>query len=366
MNNNEIGQKKKKSGLTKYIISFVFLIVLVAITFFVIFRKYEFNDLIAVIRGVDPKYFLLALLMILIYIFFESCATKTILYTLDDKSSFFHNLEYSCIDYYFCAITPSASGGQPMVLYYMSKDKTSIAHGSQTLLINTALFKIVLVLLSIIAMIVCRSIITTNILLLILLIVGFVINLAIITLCFLASFKTEWIDRTGKKLIIMLSHIGIIKRTLYWIRKFDSKMEEYANGATLLKQHKFTFFLSFLFNLIQRIALFSTAYFIYLAFVELYPALAGYNYFYLCSIQVIIAMSVDSLPLPGGMGISEYLYSATFDTIYLTVSEELVASAMLLTRAVSFYIPLLLTAFVVILKQVRIIVKDRKRFKANK
>ena len=360
---NENVDSKKKSNLIKYIISFVFLIVLIAITFYIIFSKYDFNCLIAVIKNIDTKYFLIAVALIFVYIFFESCATKIILSTLGDKSTLFHNIEYSCIDYYFCAITPSASGGQPMVLYYMAKDKTSIAHGSQTLLINTALFKIVLVFLSLISIFFCKSLIADSTLLLILLIIGFVINIALIVLCFLATFKTKWIDRAGKKIIFWLSHIKLIKRPLYWFRKFDAKMEEYASGAKLLSQHKLTFFLAFLFNLIQRIALFSSAYFIYKSFVSVYPNLGSFSYFYLFSIQVIIAMSVDSLPLPGGIGISEYLYSITFDSIYLTVSKELVASAMLLTRAVSFYIPLLLTAFVVILKQIRIILKDRKKFK---
>lgn len=352
---------KKKSGIIKYVLSFLFLALLIGITFVVIFNKYEFKDIYNVIKSVDIKYVLIAITMILIYILFESCATKTILSSLGIKSSLFHNIEYSSVDYYFCAITPSASGGQPMVLYYMSKDRIPITHSSQTLLINTALFKIVLIILTLVSIIFSRSGLLNSNLLILLLVFGFVINAVIITVCFLGSFKNEWVERIGKRIILLLAKIKLVKHPLRLFRKFTTKMEEYAKGAELLRRNKLKFFFAFIFNMIQRVALFSIAYFIYLSFLKPYPQLKGFNYIDLFAIQVIIAMAVDSLPLPGGMGISEYLYSVSFETIYLLVDSHCVASAMLLTRAVSFYIPLILTSLIVVIKQIRVIIKGRKK-----
>lgn len=95
--------------------------------------------------------------MIFIYIFFEGVAMKRIFKAMNIEVSSANNFVYSAIDYYFCAVTPSATGGQPMVAYYMAKDKISVTHSSLTLLINTALFKIVLLTLSIVAVFVCHE-----------------------------------------------------------------------------------------------------------------------------------------------------------------------------------------------------------------
>ncbi|MGM9971698.1 MAG: YbhN family protein [Anaeroplasmataceae bacterium] len=354
---NEDLNKKKKSTI-KYVLSFLFLALLVIVTFAIIFTKYDVKNLYAVMKRININYVLIGVILMFIYIFFESCATKTILSALGVKSSLFHNIEYSSIDYYFCAITPSAAGGQPMVLYYMAKDGISIPNGSITLLLNTAFFKIVLIVLTIFSIFFAKTLILESTLLVILLIIGVVINLVVITVCFLGSFKNEWIDKIGKRLIMWLGKIKLVKRPMELFRVFSKKMKEYEMGAKLIKQNKLKFMLALIFNLIQRVAMFSMAYFVYLAFVDTYPSLGGYSYFELFAIQVIIAMSVDSLPLPGGMGISEYLYVSIFESIY--IAENCVASAMLLTRALNFYIPLILTALLVFIKHIRILIKDKK------
>ncbi len=359
MQNESKNLVKKKSSTIKYILSFLFLAVLVVITFVVICTKYDIKKLKEVLLSVDYSYILISLFLLFIYILFESCSTKTILSSLGVKSGLFHNIEYSCIDYYFCAITPSAAGGQPMVLYYMAKDNISIPNGSITLLINTALFKIILMFLTIISLFFVSNIVIESTLLIILLIIGFIINLAVVIVCFLGSFKTKWIERIGKKLILWLNSLKIIKRPLKSCRSFTFKMKEYKRGAELIKKNKAKFALALFFNLIQRVAMFSIAFFVYLAFCKVYPSIKGYNYWDLFAVQVIISMSVDSLPFPGGMGISELLYVRIFETIYIT--ESCVASAMLLTRAISFYIPLIITALIVIIKHIRIILKDRRK-----
>ena len=91
--------------------------------------------------------------------------------------------------------------------------------------------------------------------------------------------------------------------------------------------------------------------------------LTSFNYFDLLAVQVLIAISVDTLPLPGGMGISEILYLTVFEIIYggiLINDASLVASAMLVTRAVSFYIPLILSAAIVVRRHIALILKKKR------
>ncbi len=55
---------------------------------------------------------------------------------LGEKSNPIKNLKYAFIGFFFNAITPAASGGQPMQVYYMHKDGISIGSSTLTLLIN--------------------------------------------------------------------------------------------------------------------------------------------------------------------------------------------------------------------------------------
>ena len=143
------------------------------------------------------------------------------------------------------------------------------------------------------------------------------------------------------------------------IRRFVNLMEKYEQGAHLIFKHKFHFLKALLYNLLQRISFFSISYFVYLAFKDRF-VIADLTYLDLFSIQVLIALCVDSLPLPGGVGISEYLYALLFGLVYCVGEVNVIGSAMLLTRAVNFYIPLILTFLLVLIKHVKILKKSSK------
>lgn len=350
--------KKRGRFKWKYVGSIIFMLALITLTFFLLFNKYDVKELLRLLHQVKWQLLSLGIALIFLYVIFEGLAMKIILRTFGKKVSLLNNFVYGAIDYYYCAITPSATGGQPMVAYYMKKDGISLSHISLTLLINTALFKVVLLLLSILSLFVYPVLFKGNPLLLTLFIIGFLINVLIISLCFLASFKRNWVEALGKRIIMLLVRIKIIKKPIRWIRIYSIKMEEYEKAGKLLLQHKKQFFLAFFSNLLQRISLFSIGYIVYLSFIPVSPEIVGHSYLQLLAIQVIVSLCVDSLPLPGGVGITEFLYIGLFAVIYQT--DNLVASAMLLTRAVTFYIPLVITLIIVIIKQISLFKKKKE------
>lgn len=341
----------KRPGKKKYVLSILFLVILVAATCIVIFTKYSIKELFQVIKNVNLKYILLGTLMIFIYIFFEGAAMKRVFKAMNIDVGIGDNFVYSAVDYYFCAVTPSATGGQPMVAYYMAKDKISVTHCSLTLLINTALFKIVLLTLSIIAVFVCHEFVFSHPIIIVLYFLGFAINIGLILLCFMTAFKRAWVEKTGKKLIMLLARLHLVKKPLTTVKKFKIKMDEYEEGAKLIKQNPKQFIIALLYNFIQRIAFFSISFFVYISFFKAYPEIKGFSYFELVSIQVLVALCVDSLPLPGGVGISEYLYILLLGSIYQQNGVDILGSAMILTRVFNFYIPLIVTGIIVVIKQ---------------
>ncbi len=347
-----------KPSKKKYVLSIVFLLVLIIATCVAIFSTYKISDLIEVIKNVNPLSLSISIILILIYILFEGLAMKRIFTGEGIKTGVFANFIYSAIDYYFCAITPSASGGQPMVAYYMKKDGIPISYSSIDLLINTALFKIVLLTLSIPAIIISRAFVFSHPLVIALYFIGFVINLFLIWLCYAAAFKRKLVEKIGTKVIKLLNKIHIVKNSVELIEKYTAKMDEYEKAGKLFLEKRRHFILALLYNFVQRIAFFSISYFVYRSFLESYPEISGYNYFDLISIQVLVALCVDSLPLPGGVGISEYLYILLLGHIFQSNGVDILASAMILTRIFTFYIPLLFTGIITVSKQICVVRKS--------
>ena len=360
---NKFKPKIKRKNL-KYVLSILFLIALIVATIVVLTIKYDFGQIMDVVGTVYWRYLFLGLGMILIYILFEAIAMKILLGTIDLRVSLWHNIEYSAIDYYFCAVTPSATGGQPMVMYYMKKDGVPIAETTLVLLINTALFKIVLMTLSIFALIFYPSFILSRPLIAVLFFLGFGLNLFIVIMCFLAIFKRKSVQRLGDWCIKLLHKIKIIKNQELALELFHNKMDDYEKASKLIVANRFKFFMALLANFIQRIAMFSMAFFVYLSFLKPYPELAGHGYFEMMAIQVIVALSVDSLPFPGGVGISEVLYVTLYGIVY--GGETMVATALVVTRALSFYIPLLVTMAIFIYKHISTMTKGNRKLKEKK
>ena len=59
------------------------------------------------------------------------------------------------------------------------------------------------------------------------------------------------------------------------------------------------------------------------------------------TLQGMISVASDMLPLPGGMGASENLFLTIFSPVF---GEELVLSGMVISRGISYYTQLLISA----------------------
>ena len=74
----------------------------------------------------ERTWLLIAIGFMFLYFCCESINTGRTLKALGEKSSFFKNLKYTLICFFFIFITPAASGGQSMEIYYMHKDGINV------------------------------------------------------------------------------------------------------------------------------------------------------------------------------------------------------------------------------------------------
>ena len=118
----------------------LFFIVLIALTYHLIFKDQDINNLLSIIKSTNKLFLLSGIMCILVFFFLEAYNVKKLLEALGDKISVFKSLKYTFIGYFFSSITPAASGGQPVEIYYMTKDKVNGAKATVSLLIHLCTF----------------------------------------------------------------------------------------------------------------------------------------------------------------------------------------------------------------------------------
>ena len=128
-------------------------------------------------------------------------------------------------------------------------------------------------------------------------------------------------------------------------KKILEGLNQYNESAIFIKNHKLEFIKSIFRVFIQIILFYSITYFVYRAF-----NLNSSSFFEVFAMQAILYTTVSSLPLPGSIGVSETLFLKIFTSVF---ASNILASAMLVYRFVSFYLYILVSAIVVVITAVK-------------
>jgi uncharacterized protein (TIRG00374 family) len=337
----------------KYILSFSFFLLMLIITAYVIFKNNSLKEIRDVFKKTNRIYIILGLGMGLIFFGIQGYYLMLILKHLGKKVTYLKGIVYSCIEYYFSGITPSSSGGQPVQVYYMRKDKISVGKSSIVVLLTTIIYKFALIIFGVIAVIFKSSLILSNGKVFnIVFFFGVLADIVVIAGCIFLMFSKNIVRNFLIKCVHILEKLKISKYPDRLIEKLDKHLEEYSLGAKYIKENIKLSIVTFILTLIQRLAMFSVGFFVYKAI-----GLSGYSYFDLIAIQIAISIAMDLLPFPGGIGISEVMLLLIYKKIF---GEDIAISAMLITRCIGFYFALLLSSIATVINHTFTMKRDRK------
>lgn len=337
----------------KLVLSIVFFVLMLALTIYILFKDNDISSVISIATSVNINFLLICTLLVVLYLLFEGLYLLVTFKSLKQKTSLTKCFAYSCIEYYFSAITPSSTGGQPFQSYYMAKDGIPVTKSTIALILNTYTFKIVLLVLGVLCMVLKPGIVFHNgVLFNIFLAFGFIVNLVIIVGCFLIMKSKRKVKKFVIWLVNLLGKLHLKKSPEETIKKMDDYMADFKKGATYLKKHPALTFKVLGLTLLQRLCMFSIGYVVYLAF-----GLTGFSYLDFLAIQVIISIAIDSLPFPGGMGITEVMMLRIYLPVY---GENMLTASVLLTRLFSYYFCLILSGTVVLINHMRVTIFEKK------
>lgn len=314
----------------KYLLNGLFLIALIGGTFYFLLRDQEFDMLLKYISEANALWLFVGLLLMLVFVSFESIIIHYLMKSLSCAVSFINCLKYSFIGFFVSAITPSATGGQPVQMYYMKSDGISLTVSSLVLMVVTVAYKAVLLILAAIMLIVNSSFVMAHIDgIEFIMIFGILVNVIVIGVLLLLIFKQSFAKKIVGNTILWLGRHGIIKNYQTKIKKVLATIAKYDQSADYLKTHKKIIFNVFVITTIQRIALFAITWAIYKSF-----GLSGVSAFEIVTLQLIISLAVDNLPLPGGLGVSEGIFLLFFEEIFTV---KYLTAGLLLSRGFNYY-----------------------------
>lgn len=340
----------------KVILNTVFLLLLLFGTGYFLFKGEDIPKIFEAVRNAKKSYLFVGAALVLIFVCSESVIICYLMRLLKNKVPLLRCIKYSFVGFFFSSVTPSASGGQPMQVYYMSKDGLPASVSALVLLVITVAYKSVLVILSAVMFLVKKDFIFSHLgNVKYILIYGIIVNVAFVAFLIIVIFKESLAKSVIHRSIHFLAFIKIIKHKEAAEAKCLKIMEPYHEGAEYIKKHLIVLVNVFLITVVQRVSLFLVTWCVYRSF-----GLHGVSAFEIVTLQTIIALSVDMLPLPGGIGASETSFLAMFSAIFTPV---FLMPGMLLSRAISYYMLVLVSGAVTVAAHL-ISLSSKRRLKA--
>ena len=315
---------KNKKNILLNVLFFTFLIL---ITYYIIFKDYSIKDILNTLNDLNYNYLLIAIAFMILYFLIEGLNIKLILNSFKEKISLAKSFIFSLICFFFSAITPGGSGGQPLAIYYLSKEKIKVSHSALAYLIQLLGYNVSALILGIVFAICFNKVFDKNSL--VLFIIGSILMLIPISLTFIGIFSKK-ITKFLVNLVIKLLTKLKIKKIDKFKERINQELKIFQDSSSYIKTHKKEFIKSIVLSFLQVITIYVVPYFIYRSF-----GLNEYNIIFILGLQAILHNATVSLPLPGAVGITETVFLMLYSYIY---PAHLIHGSLIISRFITFYL----------------------------
>ena len=320
---------------------FINIVLIIVFTLIVLYfsLKDNYDEIIELLLNSDIRWLFIGYLFVLSYTFLKSVVTNDLINKFkkfDMKKTF----DLQLMTFFFNAITPFSTGGQPFQVYTLKKNKLSLSDGTNVIVQESIIHQIALIVVGFLAIIVNEifDIYKFEGIILTFLILGFGLNILVIFLLFLISHSNK-IDKLITKYIVkILTFLRIIKNKEI-LNKLHNTIDNFNYNSKILLKDKKRFIKLILINCLALLCLYVVPLTILFSF-DNYVSFDGMIAIVLVSFISIISSYV---PLPGGIGGQEYLFILMFG-IY--VNQPLLSSLMIMWRFITYYLPMIVGAVI--------------------
>lgn len=340
-----------QKNLSKIICFFVTLI-LALITIYTVFKGsgISLGELLTDLRRSSPAYIVPAVISMLGFIWFEGEALRVILQHMGYPVGKIRGFVYSAADVYFSAITPSASGGQPASAFFMIQDGIPVTAVMTALLLNLIMYTLAIITIGIADILLFPGIfLNFNMFCRILIVAGGLI-LTGLGILFYMLMRRQVLMKSiclGIAGVLHKLHCHRLARRIE--RKLSASLEKYGHCVDAVLGGRKMLWKVYLLNIFQRMSQIIVTLFSFAAMhgnLRMLPQLLA--------TQIYVVMGSNCAPIPGGMGVTDYLMLMGYRQL---MSREDAFHLEILSRGLSFYVCILVSlvtvaaGYIVILKR---------------
>ena len=248
---------------------------------------------------------------------------------------------YGGADVYFSAITPSASGGQPASAYFMIRDGIPGYAATVALLINLVMYTLSLLTIGLLCMIFKYPLLKNfSGISRIFICLGIVVLIFLALVFYMLLRKGSILYSICDSLIRLFEKIHIIRHGDRLRIKLKNTMKEYQECSNSITGQTGLLIEIFFWNIMQRVSQLLVSFMIFMAVGE------GVNKAVDVSvIQCFVAMGSNCVPIPGAMGVADYIMIDGFKQLVGSNA----ANMELLCRGMTFYGSVITSAVIILI-----------------
>ena len=335
MNTKEISSYRNK------VICFLAAFLLAVLTITAVLRGGGVSpgELAADIQDLSIPGILLSVFSMFGFIFFEGAALTVIVRSLGYPAKQRRGFVYSAADIYFSAITPSASGGQPASAFFMIRDGIPATAVMASLLLNLIMYTMAIITIGLAAVLLFPKIfLRFSIPGRIFILIGILTLTGLAILFYLLMRKQLLLKKLALGTAALLEWLHCHRAARKISQKLDHALQEYNQCVNLLFDKKQMLLQVYLLNLCQRLSQLGVTLFVFLAMGGRYSILPE-----LFATQIYVVLGSNSMPVPGAMGIADYLMLTGYQAL---MGKAAVYQLEILGRGISFYACMILSMII--------------------
>ena len=355
----------KKPSKEKLIMWVLVFLALAGLTVRFLHREYSLASVLSSIKEADPIWLLPGVGAMALFFVCEGANIGRSLRLVGHNISRTDEIRYAMAGFFFSSITPSASGGQPMQLYFMHKDRLPLSHSSLALLTELTSFQAAAATLAL-AGLVCQrgsvlaagsgmgasagastaagpgaglagfgagaglaaagGILTTAVLA-----AGILISAAVLVFLLFMIFSPSAARIAISPVLWLTDKINPQNAATVRTRLLRG-ICEYRRASLYITKNPCAIAKIFLTSVIQLLACFSITFCVCRSL-----GISGLSWASITLCQAALYVAVSTLPLPGAVGVTEGGFAVIFASL---IPPELMGVAIILSRFISFALPL--------------------------
>lgn len=284
------------------------------------------------------------------YYCFDALKYKLVTDSFGCPQTFRDSLTTSMLGFFYSAITPMATGGQPFQIYHMNKRGVPAGTATSVICMVYMYWKVALVSLGILGFIIYSSILLDSGSAWVpFLMLGLLLQMLALGAVLLSALKPQWISAIGTMVLKGIFGIELFSskglEPSHAVNKWNNYIDEYHRAYVEGSKNKKLMLISLVCAFCECIAYMSVAYCSYRGF-----GMTGQPYYRVMFLQVLLYLGASLVPTPGAAGASEGGFMAVYRGLFgahLTMS-------MLVWRLATYYLTLLVGYIFVIMDRMNL------------